>query len=65
MNGANEHRAEHDPERGGEPSPDHGDRWPKHWGESGDRCVVMTKQDVAVGRNVVDVVAETMRGGLA
>ena len=65
VNGTNEDCAEDDPKGGREPSPDHGDRGPKHRGQPGDRCVVMTEQDVAVGWNVVDVVAETMRWGLA
>ena len=34
---------------------------PRHWREPGDRRVVMAEEDVTLGRDVVDVVAQNMR----
>ena len=62
VDGADEDRAEDDPEQGRDPSPHHGDRRADDRAGAGDRGEVVAEDDGPGRRHVVLVVSKTVRG---
>ena len=61
VHGAHEDGAQHDPRQGRKPAPDDGDGRTEQRRQTGDGGELVPEQHVAVGRRVVDVVAQPMR----
>ena len=60
MDSSNKECSENDPEHGWNPTPDHGNGGSQHGRESRNGGIVMSKENVFVGGDVVDVILKLM-----